>query len=459
MALGNSLVQINILRAKLDELSPLSPQTSNELWQKFRLEWNYNSNHIEGNTLTYGETLLLLIHGETTGDHKIREYDEMKAHDLAVHIIRDWAQDSDREISEAEIREINKIILKQPYWKEAITSDGQATRRLIKVGDYKEYPNSVRLSTGELFHYASPEETPRLMRELVEWYRNSEIKHPLVLASELHYRFIRIHPFDDGNGRIARLLVNYVLMKNGYPPIIIKSADKENYLAALRRADAGDLSVFTEYLAYQLIWSLEISQKASKGESIEEVDDLDKKISIWKRQLASGSTEAQPKSNNRLKELYDKYFSPLLNLFIRKMRTNFSDLFAEWEERSVINNTSNGLDKKALDEKFDSKFPMFEDPVIQDIVFDGGSINMIGLLIAMKGFKKDGVNAFSLNVEISIDFLPYMYVIKINGTQVREKLYGENILFHDQEVIITKAVEDVFKRVKANMKNPPLSEL
>src|SRR5438477_9152456 len=112
---------------KLDELrnawravQPLKSEDEARLWKKLRLEWNYNSNHIEGNTLTYGETELLLIQGQTVGGHTIREYEEMKAHDVAVEYIGQLARE-ERVIGETDIRDLNKIILKEPFWKEAET--------------------------------------------------------------------------------------------------------------------------------------------------------------------------------------------------------------------------------------------------------------------------------------------------------------------------------------------------
>jgi Fic family protein len=100
-----------------------------------------------------------------------------------------------------------------------------------------------RLPNGEIFHYASPTETPIKMGELMEWLRVDEEKkdlHPLALAALLHYNFVRIHPFDDGNGRLPRLLMNYILFKHDLPPVVIKSADKKDYLQVLGDADAGN---------------------------------------------------------------------------------------------------------------------------------------------------------------------------------------------------------------------------
>lgn len=276
------LYKIDSLQKEFENLSPIKIEYQKRLDKKFRLEFNYNSNHIEGNTLTYGETELLLFFDNTKGEHSLREFEEMKAHDIAYLKISEWAKE-ERPLSETDIKELNRIILVRNFWKEAITVDNQPTRREIKVGNYKEFPNSVRLENGEIFDYASPTETPIKMQEMMEWYKTEgKDFHPVVLAAMFHYKFVRIHPFDDGNGRVARLLLNYILLKNNFPPIVIKSSDKKNYLSALHKADVGDLEAFSKYIAEQLIWSLEISIKAAKGESIEESNDWEKKLSMMK---------------------------------------------------------------------------------------------------------------------------------------------------------------------------------
>ena len=141
---------LDALKAEWDALQPLTPEDDARLWKKLRLEWNYNSNHIEGNTLSYGETELLLIHDRTTGDHPLRDYEEMKAHDVGIAHVQKLAAEQ-RLLGEMDIRDLNKIILKEPYWKEAITPDGRPTRKQVIPGEYKSTPNNVRTATGEIF--------------------------------------------------------------------------------------------------------------------------------------------------------------------------------------------------------------------------------------------------------------------------------------------------------------------
>ena len=286
---------IDQLSATYHNLLPMSPENQRRWDKKVRLEFNYNSNHIEGNTLTYGETELLLLFDETHGSRPMRDYEEMKAHDVAFQKIKEWAADTDMPLTEKDIRELNQIILVQPFWKDAITLEGQPTRRQITVGSYKTQPNSVRLPNGELFEYTAPQEVPIQMQALMEWYRDEQTAlHPVTLAAMFHYKFVCIHPFDDGNGRVSRLLMNYVLLAHKLPPVVIKSSDKQNYLHALHLADIGQYEAFIRYIAEQVVSSLEMAIKAAKGESIEEPDDLDKEIALLARQLQHQETYKTP---------------------------------------------------------------------------------------------------------------------------------------------------------------------
>ncbi len=160
------------------------------------------------------------------------------------------------------------------------------------------------------------------MGELIQWY-NAEVKkrelHPIELAALLHYKFVRIHPFDDGNGRISRLLVNYVLLKNNLPPIVIKSSDKKNYLDALNKADAGNVDAFIEYIAEQLIWSLDIGIKAGKGENIEEPQDWEKKLTLLKGKLGEDDEVKVKYSMDSVMNIVNKSVIPLIKLWDEKL--------------------------------------------------------------------------------------------------------------------------------------------
>lgn len=257
--------ELRALAAQWAAVQPLPKDHELRLWQRLRIEWNYNSNHIEGNTLTYGETLLLLIHGRTRGEHLLREYEEMRGHDVAIEWVRSMAPDA-RPLAEGDVCDLNRIVLKEGFWRVAQTPEGEPTRKWIEPGQYKTQPNHVLTATGEVFQFASPQETPAHMAQFVRWLNEGVQARSVPLLhflAQLHHEFIRIHPFDDGNGRVVRLLLNFVLMRVGLLPLVIKSQDRSRYLAVIAQADAGDLEPLGEFLAAALDWSLRLGLMAA----------------------------------------------------------------------------------------------------------------------------------------------------------------------------------------------------
>ena len=221
-------------------LQPLSDEKQHLLSQRFSVEYNFNSNHIEGNTLTYGQTELLLLFGKMSGKSDLREYEEMKASAVGVKMIEDAVVDTSIPLTQNFIRQLHKILLREDYTEYRNLPGGGTTSFTIHAGQYKTRPNSVITRYGDRFEYASPEETPALMTELVDWYNAAEQEgnlSPVELAALFHYRYIRIHPFEDGNGRIARLMVNYILSRHGWPMIVVRNRIKADYLEALHKSD------------------------------------------------------------------------------------------------------------------------------------------------------------------------------------------------------------------------------
>lgn len=133
-------------------------------------------------------------------------------------------------------------MLREDYTVYRELPGGRQTSYVVHAGTYKTRPNSVITQTGGRFDYASPEETPSLMYDLIQWYNEEEKAgnlSPVELAALFHYRYIRIHPFEDGNGRIARLIVNFILLRHNYPMIVVLSRKKKAYLNALGLSDVN----------------------------------------------------------------------------------------------------------------------------------------------------------------------------------------------------------------------------
>lgn len=221
-------------------LQPLSDRDREMLSRRFTIDFNYNSNHIEGNTLTYGQTEILLMFGKIVGEADVRDVHEMTASNVGLKMMKEEALLKETPLTQHFIRTLHKTLLREDYTVYRTLPGGVQTSYVIHAGQYKTRPNSVITRYGDRFEYATPEETPALMSDLVDWYNDAERSGkftPIELAAIFHYRYIRIHPFEDGNGRIARLMVNYILTRHDYPMIVVRSRKKKEYLEALHRTD------------------------------------------------------------------------------------------------------------------------------------------------------------------------------------------------------------------------------
>ena len=206
------LASIEGKKRELDKLRPLPPSIVQKLKEQFLIEWIYNSNAIEGNTLTLQETELVLNRGLTIGNKSLKEHFEAINHKECIELIEKFVEKKE-ELSTQFIKHLHKIILKN-------IDDYQA-------GVYRK-PN-VRI-LGAVHIPPDATKIERLMDEFLDWYYSN--KHQISvpeLAAWVQYKFVWIHPFIDGNGRTGRLILNFMLMQNGYPPINVKFADRRNY--------------------------------------------------------------------------------------------------------------------------------------------------------------------------------------------------------------------------------------
>ncbi|HEY1052495.1 MAG TPA: Fic family protein [Prosthecobacter sp.] len=443
--------RISSLKSEWDRVQPLSAENEARLWRKLRLDWNYHSNHIEGNTLTYGETELLLISGKTTGQHDIREFEEMKAHDVAIQHVRDLATDISRQLTEGDVRDLNKILLKEPFWKEAITQSGAASRKQIIPGDYKTTPNNVRTSTGEIFEFATPEETPRQMQELVAWFRDqleSADADLIRVLAAFHHRFSVIHPFDDGNGRTMRLLVNYALMRKGWMPIVIRTQDKKTYLGALSAADAGDLVPFTEFLELQVERSLELGLKAARGEELEEPEDWKKEMELFVRGNVAGDFPAQALSA----PLIERWLSDSLLLLTNEIVTKLAPLKKVF---AVVGYKLKGVGAWGLDIPF---VPSNWAEIVREFVrYTSTQPCGAWLVLELRAFSGAATPPFDLDVDLLITLNQFNYSLSRSGISEEMPPFRYDIPLSKTQVeqLSTSIAKHVFEQVKAKATPAP----
>jgi Fic family protein len=432
--MNTPVVTLNAQLTEWQSLQPLKREDHDRLWRKLRLDWNYHSNHIEGNTLTYGETAILLIHGQATGDHGLRDYMEMQAHDVAIDHMKALVA-AEPPLTEGDIRDFNRILIKESFWKDAITPDGQPSRIEILPGEYKKQPNNVRTASGEIFRFADPADVPIRMGELVAWLRDALEKtelHPIEIASKLHHDFVLIHPFGDGNGRTARILVNYVLMRSGYLPLVVPTQQKDRYLAALRRADAGDLQSLTDYLAGCLETSMERGIAAAKGESIEEEDDLIKEIEVFKRRQRNAPQDVIPKSDQALTILCQNVLAPLLEDYIITMG-KLTPLFTQ--SRLVTWILKPGADIPIDLVEWIKRGSLHETEAVR-------------FSLSLLGFKGTYEKPFNVESEVLVELGDFHYSIKSAGRSSSLKRYSERLDEQEIKTLIRPALESAFHKIK-----------
>ncbi len=409
------------LKQELDTLRPINTEQEKRIMQKFRLDWNYHSNHLEGNSLTYGETKALLLFGVTAQGKPLKDTLEITGHNEAINWVIDVVK-KDYPLTENFIRELHSLLLKDSY-KESINEDGKIVSRRISAGKYKSNPNHVLTATGETFYFATPEETPAKMYDLLNWYKEkTEEKdvNPILIAAEFHYKFIRIHPFDDGNGRTARILMNFILMQFGFPPVIIKTQDKENYFAVLRLADAGNLEAFVTYIAENLNVSLEIMIAGAKGENIEEEDDLDKEIALLEQRLKIVDNKLENKIENLSISLIDLIDSFYLS------QSKFKKLYKFYDFKFYINDELFDFDRNKI-------LNYFSDSLSKKNVY-----LEIYLIYNFSSFFEWEDNDVNYSVNLEIEFKQNNYSIAINQEVILEKEQLQHIDKKDISIIISK---------------------
>ncbi len=231
----NYFNEVDQLKKELDNRRPIPKETLRSLEDSINLEWTYNSNGIEGNTLTLRETQVVL-EGITVGGKSIKEHLEAINHEKAILYLNDLVKE-DNPITEWNIKGIHQLVLKY-------IDDENA-------GRYRRENVTIKGATHIPPDYLK---VPELMEKLVLNYENWNNFHPIIQAALLHGELVKIHPFVDVNGRTSRLLMNLVLMNHGYNPVIIKKEDRLEYYEALDKAHTT--GNYTDFV--KLITKLEI---------------------------------------------------------------------------------------------------------------------------------------------------------------------------------------------------------
>ena len=245
---SESITTAQRLKLELDSYRPFSREVIENLRAYLLVEWTFNSNAIEGNTLTRTETKVVLEDGITIGGKTVREHFEAINHKEAILLLEELVR-REEELSERVIKNLHGLILRGIDSQNA----GVYRRQNVLISGADHIPPD---------HVVVPER----MERLLQWYQDEgSTLHPLVRASILHSDFLKIHPFIDGNGRTARLLMNLDLMQSGYPPVIIPNDQRVPYYDALDRSHVtGDYHDMVELVSRLAVDSLRFYLKFVK---------------------------------------------------------------------------------------------------------------------------------------------------------------------------------------------------
>jgi hypothetical protein len=252
------LKRLNSSLAELNRHRPLKASILKKLREQFTVEMTYHSNAIEGNRLTLKETLLVLREGVTIKGKNLQEHLEAKNHEEAMNFLFEVVDSKKRlTLSHHLIRQLHQLVVKDT---EASIAGTYRTTDVQILGSKHRPPPGYQVQ--------------EQMTKFFEWMTESKKKyHPVEFSALVHHRFVAIHPFEDGNGRTGRLLMNLLLMRSGYPIAIIQKNDRAKYYNALDDADTGDEQAIVRIVAQAVERTLNIYLKSfikssSKTESV-----------------------------------------------------------------------------------------------------------------------------------------------------------------------------------------------
>ena len=220
-------------KAELDRLRARAPDGLTNLEHSHDLELTYTSNAIEGNTLTAAETTLVIEHGITVAGKPLRDHLEAVDHYEAIRYVREIARQT-TPLTEMDVRNLHRLVV--------LRSRPEIAGRYADQGRYV-------LTDAGRHGFPSPAEVPALMGDFAAWLRTAPDTPETGFAA--HRRLVEIHPFNDGNGRTARLLMNLILIRGGYPPVAVRPEDRPAYLRALQQAQAGEGTEAFDRLLYE----------------------------------------------------------------------------------------------------------------------------------------------------------------------------------------------------------------
>lgn len=441
MNIAEKLSRIDELQSQLENKGKLPADVLKKINYKFRLDWNYYSNNMEGNTLTKDETRSIMIGNITIHGKPIRDVLEMRGHDDAITTILKIGK-GELNISEKRIKDIHHAIMHEE------TDDNRK-----KIGAWKSIDNYILNYKDERFDFTPAAEVAEEMHKLINWLaaendkihsNSNDSLHPVLLAIEFHLRYLTIHPFYDGNGRTARILMNLILIAKGYPPLIIKSENKTQYYQYIADIQGynGPKDFYYNLMLDLLIRSLELVQTAIEGGDIDDMDDTDKKIELLKTRLNKPDVVTEHKSLHAINEVLGNSVFPLLEQLEEKLK-KLNELFLNVDR--TIHYTEAGSHQHQLGNN-ESRWGDFgswlknrnnneaHEKLLSEFTYQ----------YQLKGYKKT-LKLQYLTTHISFSFQEFDYSIRANHQHQSERRFGYSEAIDKK--MISKIVGELIDKV------------
>lgn len=276
------LISLDDKKQRLDSFRPLPGKLVKNLDEWFKVELTYSSNAIEGNTLTRAETAMVVEKGITVKGKSLNEHLEATNHVEALGYVQTLVGKKRKDITEKDVLEIHKLILNKI---EAESAGRYRTVHARLAGSDVVLPNPVKV--------------PELMQEFMNWLTGDNPDHIVKIAADAHYKLVSIHPFSDGNGRTSRLLMNLLLMQEGFPPTIVKKEDRLVYINSLEKAQkGGGLNDFYILIFEAVNRSLDIYLEALEPERVS-VPEPSPQQRFYTTEEVAGILQVDPESVRR----------------------------------------------------------------------------------------------------------------------------------------------------------------
>lgn len=473
MELDNLLKILDDNQQKIEGHGVLNAEIQKRINYKFRLDWNYYSNSMEGNSLTRIETKQLMMDNVTIDGKPFKDIAEMRGHDSEVLEIFKIGKGELR-IAESRIKKMHKAVMHE-----------DDPLKQIQIGEWKTSDNYLINYRGERLDFLPHTEVREAIHALLNETNASidqinrgskDSMHPAIVGFHFHLEYLRIHPFYDGNGRTGRLLMNLILISFGFPPVILRQKEKELYYKLLSEIQGygADPKQFYVFMCKLLIESQQLVLDAIEGKSIEEDDDVDKEIKLWKQQLKGEQATVEHRTEEAVIKTYKDSIKPLFGLYIDKFK-QFEDMFLE---RQVFNRIGNRSETAIYTEFFDNwiGYKLVEsesekgtfDDVTDEVAHIASRIhndenkfhqirneNELELEIQFKGFKNNGVDAFDEHIGFKIHFDRYNYRIekdRFSRKDYFKKLYSEKLTEQEINQFVIESVKDFFEILKTRVK-------